>query len=229
MDRLIRTAPTGGGGVVAAPSARLWFRPGVHFACLGADAVLLDVPGDGYHCLPDGAALCRRLAEGAAAPIDDSVRALVSARLVGPAPRLPPAPPPTLPTRSAIHGRVAFDLLRDLPAALTAVAHVRAARKGAGLAPYLTWTDPPPRDGAPATLVAAQRFWSLMPYLPIEGECLVRSALLMRFLAALGLKAEWVFGVRLCPFMAHCWVQADGVCLNDDVERLAAYTPIMVR
>lgn len=229
MDRLIRTAPTGGGGVVAAPSARLWFRPGVHFVCLGADAVLLDVPGDGYHCLPDGAALCRRLAEGGPAPIDDVVRALVSAGLAGPEPRPAPTVPPPLPTRSAIHERRPFDLLRDPPAALTAVAHVRAARRGAALSRYLSWADRPPRSDPPATLEAAQRFWSLMPYLPIDGECLVRSALLMRFLAALGLKAEWVFGVRLCPFMAHCWVQVDGVCLNDDVERLAAYTPIMVR
>lgn len=215
--------------MAAAPSARLWFGPEVHLACLGDDAVLLDVPGDGYHCLADGAALCRRLAAGAPVAIDDTVRALVAAGLVGPEPRPAPRAPPGLPTRAAIHEHRPFSLSRDLPAALTAVAHVRAARKGAGLSPYLNWTGRPPRRDAAAAVEAAQRFWALMPYLPTEGECLVRSALLMRFLAALGLKADWVFGVRLCPFAAHCWVQVEGVCLNDDVERLAAFTPIMVR
>jgi hypothetical protein len=230
LDRLNATAPTGGdGGDAVAPSLRLYFAPEVHHACVGRDAVLLDVRGDGYHCLPDGASLCRRLAQGRRVPITGAVKALIGAGLIGAEPSSPLPAPPSRPIRSVIHRPRRLDLLRDLGPALGAVREVRAARRGASLSPYVTLGGVEPRDDAEAAIEAGRRFWALMPYLPIEGECLVRSAMLIRFLRRHGLRADWVFGVRLCPFTAHCWVQVEDVCLNDDVERLVAYTPIMVR
>lgn len=229
MDRLNATASTGGdGGDAVAPSVRLFFAPEVHHAVVGRDAVLLDVRGDGYHCLPDGAALCRRLADGGRVPISAAVQGLISAGLIGAEPSSPPPAPPPRPVRSIIHAARGFGL-RDIGPALGAVREVRAARRGRGLSPYVTLGGAPPREDPEAAVEAGRRFWTLMPYLPIEGECLVRSALLIRFLRRQGLRADWVFGVRLCPFTAHCWVQVGDVCLNDDVERLVAYTPIMVR
>jgi hypothetical protein len=111
---------------------------------------------------------------------------------------------------------------------MTAFASVKRARRAGGLAPYISLDRPPASGDALDAIEAGRRFWTLLPYLPIEGECLVRSALLMRFLRAAGLDADWVFGVRLHPFAAHCWVQVNDICLNDDVERLSAYAPIMV-
>ena len=52
--------------------------------------------------------------------------------------------------------------------------------------------------------------------------------MLVSYLRRCGLRADWVFAVRLWPFAAHCWVQCGDLCLNDDVERLAPYTPILV-
>jgi hypothetical protein len=116
--------------------------------------------------------------------------------------------------------------LDGLLAALT----VRKARKRAGVKDYLALAGGADGDRNPVRVAeAARAFWRMSPWLPIEGECLVRSALLMRFLQRRGLEADWVFGVRLWPFTAHCWVQLDGVCLNDDVERLTSYTPIYCR
>lgn len=230
MDHLSTTAPTGdGGGDAAVPSVRLYFAPDVHHASVGEDAVLLDVRGDGYHCLPGGAALCDRLSSGRRIPINPAVQALIAAGLIGAVPSPPPPSPPPRPVRSIIHDAHGFDLMRDLAPAFAAVRAVRRARRGSGLSPYVSLDGADPRDDPSAAIEAARRFWSLMPYLPIEGECLVRSALLIRFLRRQGLRADWVFGVRLCPFTAHCWVQVGEVCLNDDVERLVAYTPIMVR
>lgn len=230
MDRLSATAPTGGdGGDAAAPAVRLYFAPDVHHACVGGDAVLLDVRGDGYHCLPDGAALCRRLAGGGLVRMNGPVPALIAAGLIGAEPSPKPRVPPARPVRSVIHAGGRLDLMRDLIPGLCAMHEVRAARRGAGLSPYVSLGGAEPRDDPMAAIEAGRRFWTLMAYLPIEGECLVRSALLVRFLRRQGLRADWVFGVRLCPFAAHCWVQVGEVCLNDDVERLVAYTPIMVR
>ncbi|GAD58270.1 hypothetical protein MBEBAB_0520 [Brevundimonas abyssalis TAR-001] len=37
-----------------------------------------------------------------------------------------------------------------------------------------------------------------------------------------------VFGIKLVPFGAHCWVQAGETVLNDTVDNVSEYTPIMV-
>ena len=40
--------------------------------------------------------------------------------------------------------------------------------------------------------------------------------------------ADWVFAVKGAPFAAHCWIQLGDIVLNDSVENVRAYTPIMV-
>lgn len=214
---------------VIAPSHRLFLRPGVHAAAVGADAVLLDVEADSYHCLPDGSRLCAALAAVGAAPNEPGLGALAESGLLTQTPPvLPPRRPPPHPIRSIIHERRPACAVRDVVPAMVALAGVKRARRDRGLAPYIRLDRRPARGDALDAIEAGRRFWTLLPYLPIEGECLVRSALLMRFLRASGLDADWVFGVRLHPFAAHCWVQVNDVCLNDDVERLSAYAPVMV-
>ena len=66
------------------------------------------------------------------------------------------------------------------------------------------------------------RLFYSRPYL-----CLFDSLALIHFLARFGLYPDWVFGVQADPFEAHCWVQAGSVVLNDTVERVSAFTPIM--
>ena len=61
-----------------------------------------------------------------------------------------------------------------------------------------------------------------------RNECLHDSLALLEFLARYGLYPDWVFGVQTRPFAAHCWVQQDGVVLNDSLEHVIGYTPIMV-
>jgi hypothetical protein len=34
--------------------------------------------------------------------------------------------------------------------------------------------------------------------------------------------------VKASPFGAHCWLQEGDLILNDSVERVGAYTPIMI-
>lgn len=61
-----------------------------------------------------------------------------------------------------------------------------------------------------------------------HNQCLWRSIALASFLARMGLTAELVFGVRLRPFAAHCWVQRQDQLLNDSLDRVANFTPIRV-
>lgn len=64
-------------------------------------------------------------------------------------------------------------------------------------------------------------------FYPRAYLCLFDSLALIHFLARFHVYPDWVFGVAAEPFEAHCWVQAGSVVLNDTVERVSAFTPIM--
>lgn len=207
-------------------------RAGVHAAMIGDALILLDLEKDDYLCLPGAGGAVTTGEDGALQVGDADVSGILDAAgLLGPGPVMTGKTLPERPQVSVIHepaGRPPT-LAMWLDGLLAALA-VRKARKGAGVKDYLALAGRPGGDRSPDRVAkAARAFWRMAPWLPIEGECLVRSALLMRFLQQRGLEADWVFGVRLWPFTAHCWVQLDGVCLNDEVERLTSYTPIYCR
>lgn len=207
-------------------------REDVHVALIDEDAVILDVAGDAYLCVPGGAAgfegegAERRLRSGPMA------RSLKAAGMVGDTPASAPRSPPVRPTRSIIHEPAARrPMAAGVWHAMGALDDLRRVRRRPGLASYLGMVreDPVLSRDADQVLAAARQFWDLVVWLPFEGECLQRSALLVAWLQRQGLRADWVFGVRLWPFSAHCWVQCENVCLNDDFERLQAFTPILSR
>ena len=68
----------------------------------------------------------------------------------------------------------------------------------------------------------------MLPLTPSAGACLFQAELLLRFLNEAGLDADWVFGVRTWPFLAHCWLQIGDHCVSQNPETLAIYRPIMV-
>jgi hypothetical protein len=71
------------------------------------------------------------------------------------------------------------------------------------------------------------KFHKLRNVFPRRYLCLFDSLALMRFLAMSGVSAEWIFAVRSNPFEAHCWVQSGSLVLNDVIDEVRAYTPIM--
>ena len=60
-----------------------------------------------------------------------------------------------------------------------------------------------------------------------HDHCLLKSLALAMRLARIGAPATLVFGVRARPFAAHCWVQYDSMVLNDSVEHVHSFTPIL--
>jgi hypothetical protein len=98
----------------------------------------------------------------------------------------------------------------------SAVAYVRA-RKAREARPF-------DLDRARALVEVFDR---LRLFYPRPYLCLFDSLALIHFLARFELHPDWVFGVTADPFEAHCWVQAERVVLNDRIERVAAFTPIM--
>jgi hypothetical protein len=61
-----------------------------------------------------------------------------------------------------------------------------------------------------------------------RDACLFESLAMIEFLASFRVEASWVFGVQTSPFCAHCWVQLGDTVINDTVEHVRGFTPIMV-
>jgi hypothetical protein len=71
-------------------------------------------------------------------------------------------------------------------------------------------------------------FYAARPFLfSSRSACLFDSLALLLFLRRIGVYPEWIFGVRTGPFAAHCWLQSGHIVLNDTVENVRSYTPIM--
>ncbi len=76
-----------------------------------------------------------------------------------------------------------------------------------------------------AALIA--KFKTLRPLYPRPYLCLFESLSLLEFLASYRLVPQIYFGVVADPFHAHCWLQYGTTVLDDDLERLNRYKPIL--
>lgn len=71
-------------------------------------------------------------------------------------------------------------------------------------------------------------FQTLRPWYWRPYRCLFDSLALLNYLQRFDLDVSWVFGVRSEPFEAHCWLQIEAILVNDALDKIAAYTPILV-
>ena len=78
------------------------------------------------------------------------------------------------------------------------------------------------QEGFVAAAWQSKRLWSA------ENKCLPRSLALARALRRAGGTARLVIGVRLRPFAAHAWVQDGTVVVNDTLDHVLLFTPILV-
>jgi hypothetical protein len=85
-----------------------------------------------------------------------------------------------------------------------------------------------PVAALPQLIASTTQFEDARRWAPLKPVCLLDSLALLAFLSQRGLYANLVFGVIRQPFAAHCWVQAHEVVLNDRLDRVAEFTPILV-
>lgn len=64
-------------------------------------------------------------------------------------------------------------------------------------------------------------------FLASRDRCLMSTLALSEFLARYRAHPECVIGVHARPFGAHCWLEHENLVLNDTVERVQRYTPIL--
>lgn len=83
--------------------------------------------------------------------------------------------------------------------------------------------------GAPSEPTGtAGAFAALTRWISARDRCLPRSIAMTRLLFSEGVPVDMVFGVASRPFRAHCWVQLQSTVLNDRLENVQNYTPILV-
>ena len=71
-------------------------------------------------------------------------------------------------------------------------------------------------------------FQKLAPFFISRTDCCVFTTLALGdFLHRYQLHPGYVFGVRTVPFSAHCCLQMGSVVINDTVENVGTYTPIL--
>lgn len=210
------------------------WAPQVFAAMHQGDLVILDARDNAYMVLAQ--------AEGRIVLAEDRVRA----RLIDPAlsDELAAAGlgvsviAPTGERRAPPPARADLDAVEDRePVEAVALAGL------AGAAVVLIWTfwlRSFPRLVRPVTAAAADdlnaearivrralAFRRLLPWIPFQGLCLYRAALLRQYLGDDARRVTWVFGVSTWPFAAHCWLQCGELVLNDRLHRVSRYTPIM--
>lgn len=83
--------------------------------------------------------------------------------------------------------------------------------------------EPPPAD---QLIARAHGFATARRAVPIAPNCLTDSLALLVWLGPERSAATLVFGVKLDPFAAHCWVQAGTMLLNDRVDEIARFQPV---
>ena len=52
-------------------------------------------------------------------------------------------------------------------------------------------------------------------FLPFKSTCIQRSLTIYRYSARKGIKADFMVGVRLAPYMFHCWLTYNGEIVFD--------------
>lgn len=211
-------------------------RCGLAWCRCSGRVVFLDLAADRYYCLSPPAQLAFERALAGDDQADDAIQALVD-RCV-----LVPAKAPGGIGRPSIRA-VRGDLLTgsqsrsspgDLLAALAAQVGARALLRWKGVAGIVRHLERGGERQAGACeapdIVArpiAAAFAAAGLMTGVERSCLPRALAMMTVCHRRGLRPDLVFGVRLDPFTAHCWVQLDDQVLVGDYEQVRVYTPIL--
>jgi len=209
----------------------MYLRSDVHLAQLDQDIVLLDVRQSEYLCLPDAAAVFDRRGDGVKILDEDLAHQASELGLLGQGWR--PDQLALIPAGADVQTITDFRAsARDIFAFLAAygVLVKRYYRRPFG--ELITYARDQGRGRAPALITpelleTVQAFRRLLPWAPFEGVCLYRSFYLLAFLRLRGFDATWMFGVRTWPFEAHCWLQLGDTVLDDSLDHVRSFSPIL--
>jgi hypothetical protein len=218
-------------------------RDDVYYCVANRQVALLDLPADRYYCLPPQAeAAFRALIQNKASDelSSPSLATLFSRGLLVEDKSGKSVPPPheiTYPAVSLVDARSAGLKWSEAAASITRRLQASAELKRAPLDAIVRRI----RLRKLAAIAAMKRiesattterkiisFLSTAKFLSTRDQCLSSSIALIDYLASARCYPDLVIGVRMKPFSAHAWVQQGDIVLNDEVDAILPYTPILV-
>lgn len=210
-------------------------QPGISF-CLAADRVIfLDLDADRYFCLSPSAQ--RTFLRGVESE-DDALLATLATAVplsLDPAhPLIAPCPGVGEPAGSLLDCRLPRPDWRTMLLAASslpiATARLRLCGMAATVRHLVRCKQRLPRRAARGDrLLQTVSAYSRLRYIATESDqCLPRSVAVAGRLAAIGLPAVLVIGVKLQPFAAHAWVQSGEWLANDRIDVVRDFTPILI-
>jgi hypothetical protein len=218
----------------------------VHFCCRGDDFVFLDLRQDDYTLVNGDAAAALRFLDGhsseSRSEVDDALKELLEGGLLITDPAAGKSIRATrtilameslvddeAPPRSRLS---ALHVCRFFAACVTAAARLRWGRLEEAVRTVEQRRQQHCASPNSFNVTRARElmavFQELRSVFPRDYLCLYDSLALLEFLARYRIFPTWVFGIKLEPWAAHCWVQEGQFVFNEDVEEAAGYTPIMV-
>lgn len=207
---------------------------GVGFCEVDGELVFLDLRRDKYIALRgDERAAFERLRCGTPNSSDDMTRLArtgLVARREGPNNLLPPAI--SVPTADLARAEARFSPVMACSAA-AALWRARRAIRPQNIAAALAASARAKKGAAASASEAALasvavRYGACRWAIPVEPRCLIDALALDDIMLRCGLAATLMFGVRLKPFAAHCWLQTSGTILTGTAAEARNFTPIMV-
>lgn len=207
-----------------AQAPQLLLAPGIHAAFLEGGIVFLDLFRDEYVCISSEADAIDALPQHAIADLVDA--GILACDCAGGHRRAEPdrwiwrdQPPVGVSIGLRDVGRFIRALLVT---GLRFRGHTVADLLASAALVKIASTAPEPAG------VIAARFERMSLLLPFRFQCLFRSYFLIHLLAQYGHGADWIFGVSLFPFRAHCWLAHGSLLVGEDASRLSDYVPILV-
>jgi hypothetical protein len=221
---------------------RYRLREDVSFCVIGGQTVFLDLERDRYYAIPQRANDAFERLRSSGSSIDKDVFALeslVAAHLLLPAvagdgPICEPRPIP--PAVSLFEAMQDIRYASRLPAVAFSLAITRwrmsrrpliASIRHLQLRKMQEAIDETQAAVSTVSEIAAA-FAASAVITASHDLCLWRSLALADCLSRRGLRPDLIVGVKLRPFGAHCWVQHGSVVLNDRLDNVRNFAPILV-
>lgn len=211
----------------------LALEPHVRYGIAGGHPVFLDLRRDRYLMLDEPAERAFAvLAQGGPWPDGTAGHRLLATGLF----RRAAAPADLSPAAVARPGASLLDELAESGTGhvpwLRAWRTVARARRRLRTVPLLEIVETRASLGDPsatgeAIAAAARAFLAARALVPIERSCLLDALALLDWLGAMAGPVTLVFGVRLSPFRAHCWLQTEQLLLTDAFDEVGGLTPVM--
>ena len=212
-------------------------RAGVHYCIPDGSAIFLDVEADRYLGLPPSCqnAFAHLVNQGSA--LDGHVAELApltSGRLLVPTDDRVGFPPPvSVPEtrQSALDMSDTRHTLGQFINAWRCQAQAKQSLARHRLSDVLGTVSKRKTDAGkltvPPTDMVVAAFLATSIVTKNRDQCLRRSIAMINYLARYGCFPLFVIGVRTQPFEAHAWVQSGDTILNDEVEQVGRFTPIL--